>query len=250
MADTSLRDKAEAFAQELSETFAGVLGPDVPRFVAEPSPLGGRRKRVVVRTEAGAEIPLSIGGRLALSMVCDYRCTWDSQSTYLKVHTANVHVLPINEPTPLFRYEFEADKSPRYPCAHLQVHAHRDEFIYTMVRGERRKPKDRADAAIGEPKAGAVPRLSDLHFPLGGPRMRPCVEDVLHMLVSEFDVDVVSGAQSVIEAGRARWRRRQAAAIVHDSPAVAAEVLRSLDYKVRDPESGPAGERTDRLTRF
>ncbi|MEP9381120.1 hypothetical protein [Nocardioides sp. KR10-350] len=121
----TLRERAEEFAQELTATFTGVLGPDVPRFVAEPSPRKrGQSVRVVVRTVDTADIELMIAGTHALSMVCDYRCEWDTSATFLKVRVANFHVLPVDQATPLFRYEFQADKSEHYPCAHLQLHAH------------------------------------------------------------------------------------------------------------------------------
>lgn len=252
MADSAeLKEKADEFVRELTDTFAGVLGASAPRFLAEISPKRRGAVRFTIDTEDNAEIPLTIEGAPALAMVVHYQGTWDSRGTYLKVMRADIDVLPAGKTTPLYRYEFEAEKSERFPCAHLQIHAHRDEIIYTMVRAESGKAGQRRAAALGVPKAGAPPQLSDVHFPLGGPRMRPCVEDVLHMLISEFEIDRESGAQDVLDEGRARWRRRQAAAIVRDAPEEAIRVLeKELGYRVTPPESGPAVERTDRLKRF
>jgi hypothetical protein len=246
----TLSDHAEAFAQELTDTFAGVFGPDTPSFVAETSPKPqGSSTRVLVHPENSADICLTIAGAQALTLLCDYHCVFDSQSRYLKVRKANIHVRPVSEATPLFRYEFEDAMSPALPCAHLQIHAHRDEFLYTMLRAERGKPATRASAATGASQA-AVPRLANLHFPLGGPRMRPCIEDVLQMLVSEFCVETEPSAQQVLDAGRAVWRRRQIGALVRDAPAEAARVLRELHYDVTEPPTGPAPERIVNLTRF
>lgn len=249
-APKTLAEHAQAFATELTSTFCGVFGESMPEFVAEASPRrDGTTRRVLVHPKDSVDLPLEIDGAPALTLICDYHCVWDHQATYLKVTKANIHVLPATDTTPLFRYEFEDGMQAAFPCAHLQVHAHRDEFLFAMLRAGRGKPASRVKAATGESKA-APPSLSKLHFPLGGARMRPCVEDVLQMLVSEFAVTTVPGAQAVLDAGRARWRRHQIGAAVRDAPAEAVRVLETMGYAVAEPAEGPAGERLDRLTRF
>ena len=111
-----------------------------------------------------------------------------------------------------------------FPCAHLQIHAHRDEFLFAMLRaqGESQLRGPRRLSATPRRRHPACPTCI---FPWAG-RMRPCVEDVLHMLVSEFGVRTEPGAQDVIDEGRARWRRRQIAASVRDAPAEVVRVLR------------------------
>lgn len=249
-ASKTLADHAEAFATELTSTFRGVFGSTMPEFVAEASPRrDGTTQRLLVHPKESVDLCLEIDGAHALTLICDYHCVWDHKLTYLKVTKANIHVRPANDTTPLFRYEFEDGMQAAFPCAHLQVHAHRDEFLFAMLRAGKGKPATRAKAATGESKS-ASPRLSNLHFPLGGPRMRPCVEDVLQMLSSEFGVTTEPGAQAVIDQGRARWRRHQIGASVRDAPAEAVRVLESMGYTVRDPSAGPGSERIDRLTRF
>lgn len=246
-----LQKKADEFASELTDTFAGVLGPSTPCFLAMISPKRRGVVRFTIDTEDSVEIPLMINGVHTLSMVVYYQGTWDTREKYIKILRADVDVLPARKTAPLWRYEFEADKGERFPCAHLQVHAHRDEFIHAMVQADKGKAGQRRQAALGNAKAGAPPQFSDVHFPLGGPRMRPCVEDVLNMLISEFEIDHEPDAQNVIDEGRARWRRLQAATIVRDSPAEAVRVLKEeLGYKITPPDTGHASERTDRLKRF
>lgn len=252
MAGPTLNERAEEFAQELTDTFAGVFGGGcMPKFVAEASPKSeARTTRVLVHTEDSQEICLTITGEHALTLVCEFQCVWDHQGRYLKVRRASIHVSSVTETTPLFRYEFEDEmQQARLPCAHLHVHAHRDEFLFTMLRSQRGKPSSRTKAATGVFKS-SPPRLSNVHFPLGGPRMRPCVEDVLQMLVAEFEVDTVDGASEALRDGRARWRRRQIGTAVRDAPGEAVRVLREMGYQVTDPADGPAIERLDKLTRF
>jgi hypothetical protein len=206
------------------------------------------RQRLSIHTKESAAIPLLIDRQHALSLIVDFDCSWDHQQTYLMVQRASFRVEPLGKGQPLFRYEFESDmRTAHLPSAHLHVHAHRDEFLYAMIRGQKGRPKKRAKAVIGETKT-SVPRLSDIHFPLGGARMRPCLEDVLEMLHCEFGVDLERGAQTVLDEGRARWRRRQIGAAVRDAPEEAVRVLRELGYPIEDHPDGPQPDRLDKLT--
>jgi hypothetical protein len=242
----TLTEHAEAFAAELTETFHGVLGDTCPAFVAEASPNKRRKTRVAVHTEDNSSVRLSVDGSHCLSLLVSFDCEWDTPGTYLAVRNAKFHVLTADEKgAPLFRYEF-TDSGGRVPAAHLHVHAHRDEMLFALFRGGHGKPKVRAEAVEGR-SPRAEPRLSDVHFPLGGIRMRPSIEDFLQMLRFEFGIDVEQGFQDVLNEGRARWRRRQIGASVRDAPAVAARVLREMGFEVREPESGCPPERTERL---
>jgi hypothetical protein len=95
----------------------------------------------------------------------------------------------------------------------------------------------------GRPKAhrrkGTVPRLAQLHFPVGGHRFRPCLEDVLQMLIFEFGLDTQPSWLTAVEKGRAEWRDMQLRAAVRDATGSAAEVLRSLGYSVTSPTDPP-----------
>jgi hypothetical protein len=96
-------------------------------------------------------------------------------------------------------------------------------------------------------RGSSIPRLSDLHLPLGGPRFRPCLEDLLQMLIDELGVDAERGAKRALARGRADWRRKQLGASVRDSPETAARVLREMHYTVESPEAGPTSDRMDKL---
>jgi hypothetical protein len=68
--------------------------------------------------------------------------------------------------------------------------------------------------------------------------MRPCLEDFLHFLVHEFQIDVLPDTSSVLAEGRERWRRRQVGALVRDAPDEAVRVLEELGYEVSPPATG------------
>jgi hypothetical protein len=75
--------------------------------------------------------------------------------------------------------------------------------------------------------------MSDLHFPVGGSRFRPSLEDVLDMLVRELGVDHEPGWRDALATGRERWRRMQIRAVVRDAPGEAIAVLEKLGYEIR-----------------
>jgi hypothetical protein len=102
---------------------------------------------------------------------------------------------------------------------------------------ERAKARKRGRRAV---------HLHDLHFPVGGPRFRPALEDVLEMLIEEFGVKPVGSvraARNALEDGRERWRLKQVATVVRDAPSQAAEALRDLDYEVIAPRATPNDKR-------
>src|SRR5262249_4739271 len=121
-------------------------------------------------------------------------------------------------------------------------HAHRDEFLYMLMASNEGRPKVRQ-------KQEKVPRLSVFHFPLGGHRFRPCLEDVLHALILEFGVDRQPGWKAAIEEGREQWRRMQLKAAVRDAPEEAAEVLADLGWVLRPPVE-PTASHPGRLRSF
>lgn len=143
---------------------------------------------------------------------------------------ADFHVHYANVTEPLIRFEY-VRRSKEPPGAHIQVHAHRDEMAYLLRL---------ADA--GRPQAGMkrdrIPRLSEMHLPVGGHRLRPSLEDVLLFLVREFAIDTQPGWRKVIEQQQREYRLLQMRTAVRDAPEDAAEVLRELGYEVTPPPTG------------
>lgn len=131
--------------------------------------------------------------------------------------TYAVHVGP--DADEFFHYDYERDKDA-YTEAHLQV------------VGEC-GPLSRLMAAIGKPKR----TLSHLHFPVGGRRFRPSLEDVLEALINEGIVTPADGWRSVLDESRDSFREKQLKAMIARKPEVAAEALRACGYDVARPET-------------
>jgi hypothetical protein len=212
-----------AFAQEVQDLLDSVLPrpDDVPpedRQVQVPFIDG----RYSVRVAADhARIALTKNGARVGYLRVTFQCTSDTALTYLAVHKSTFELLGFSDRQPIARLDFVRDVHT-VPAAHWNIHAERG----TVSRLLGRTNPDHAGV------------LSALHFPVGGARMRPCLEDFLQFLLHEFLIDVLPDTPAVLAEGRERWRRRQVGALVRDAPDEAVRVLTELGYGVSSPATG------------
>ncbi|MCK1794985.1 hypothetical protein MTQ01_02895 [Streptomyces sp. XM4193] len=101
-------------------------------------------------------------------------------------------------------------------------------MAYLLCLAEQGKPKQKL-------RSRRLPRLSEMHLPVGGHRMRPSLEDVLLFLYREFRVNVEPNWREVVDGHLREYRRVQLRAAVRDAPEEAADVLRGLGYEVALP---------------
>lgn len=236
----ALQQAAAEFADELTRTVRWA-NPECVPFRA----MGVEgRDRIVVAQSPDTGIDLLVDGEKLVLLKVRYDCTFDHRGRFLAVERSHFHVsAAVSRKHPLFRFEYERSAN-RIPSAHFHIHAHRDSMTYLMVKSGSASRTGRRRA---EP--GTLPTIQDLHFPLGGHRFRPCLEDVLTMLADEFGLDRHADAFAHWDAGRARWRARQLGGAVRDDPRTAAHALRALGYQVDwsgVPEAEPEA-REDRL---
>lgn len=184
-------------------------------------------------------------GAPLFSLKVRYDCCLDGQGQHLAVEDSSIRVFAGEKASgePLFRYEYQRSPIGHVPAAHIHIHAHRDAFTASMVRtGKATKRGNRRANSTG------VPRLSELHFPVGGHRFRPSLEDVLEMLIEEFGIDSPEGFRHSLKAGRRDWRQIQTKAAVRDDPESAIDALEALGYDVRlHPARSKPSMRLDRL---
>ena len=142
----------------------------------------------------------------------------------LRVVSSEFHVKLLNESAPLFHYDFVGVARSELPAAHLNIHVSDEPLRELMaIAGNRNRAKRRRKRE----KRGHESQPSELHFPIGGRRFRPCLEDVIQFLIFELGVDRQPGWWDRVREGRAQWRGRQTAAAVKDDPATAlSELLR------------------------
>lgn len=249
--DLALHDQAAAFAQTLTQRVDRVLPDEQPEFI--PQLLPGRRPSLVVAPvmrddvdRVPAPLNLTIEGRQRarlLHLRVMFWCCYDVTGKYLTIEKSEFSLGLVRVPDPLFRYEYDRNirRANRLPAAHLQVHAHRDEATTLMLHANEARPRDRW-------RRERIARLSEIHFPVGGDRYRPCIEDVLTVAINEFGVRAKRGAWAALAEGRAEWRRLQLRAAVRDAPDIAADALRDEGWIVSAGPSARTGERTNRLS--
>lgn len=219
-----LREKAAEFAQEVQETLEGVL-PGHFQIVSI-----AHNGRYVVRPDgknsAAQRIPLFVDGEELASLSVQIYLGEDSSGRYLKTSLSKIAVYSTLDRTPLMRQEFDATLSESAPLAHWHIHADRGALSHLLGRAH----------AVRQDRVKKPHDMSSLHFPIGGERFRPCLEDVLEFLVRECGVDHKTGWASTLRTGRERWRRMQFRASVRDLQNEAAQVLIKQGWTVQAPD--------------
>jgi hypothetical protein len=119
---------------------------------------------------------------------------------------------------PILHYDYEREPPHEYPAAHMQVH------------GEAQYLSD-LSAAVCESRK----ELRDFHFPVGGRRFRPTVEDAIDLVVSEGLVRYRTGWAQAVADSRAAWEARQLRAAVRRTPWPAVEQLRRMGWTLTGP---------------
>jgi hypothetical protein len=141
-------------------------------------------------------------------MNLSYQVRLDDEARYLTVHSSYCGIFADEELRQcLCHFDYEREKE-RYTSAHVQVHGYSSALETLNRDGDRRRPLDK------------------LHFPVGGKRFRPCLEDIVEFLIAERLVDAHQGFGEVLERGRKRFQRIQLRAEIRRNTAIVEEYLR------------------------
>jgi len=174
------------------------------------------------------QIPLFVAGQHLADLRFAMYQELDHAGEYLKTWRTDFNVRSKLTRGPLLRLEYRSDMRTD-PISHWQFHAERGAFSHLL-----------SVAHMSDPKKFPAPHdLSHLHLPVGGERFRPCLEDLLELLIRDCGVDAVEGWESAIKVGRRRWRVRQLGAAVRDQPEEAAAILKKLGWSVTPPAAPP-----------
>ena len=126
-------------------------------------------------------------------------------------------------PRPIVRVEYDGRQSARgRTAAHVHLHANSPELAWMY-------------GSAGRP----APDLHALHFPVGGRRFRPTLEEFLLFLDREnlFN-DWKEGWKPRLIRSLEAWERRQAKATARQFPGEAIGALETLGYRVTAPGPG------------
>ena len=114
--------------------------------------------------------------------------------------------------------DYARNPGNQFPGAHLHVAGQRDDLDAVYLGDERKTRK-----------------LRDLHFPVGGKRFRPTLEDLVEFMVTEEMVEPRSGWEHVVKDHRAHWEAIQVKAAVRRNQEDAADALREAGWDVAPP---------------
>ncbi len=226
----SLQARSDEFASRLSSLIGGCVA-GAPEFGIVktskahqlrigPMPFDAERSGF-------AFIPLARSrdaGQERLMLKIEFRVALDEELEFLAVQHSTyglwVRPVPRRKPRPVFRVEYDRDAYNKSP-AHVHVHAESLEFGWIY-------------GTAGLPP----PRLSEIHFPVGGRRFRPTVEEFLKFLDrEELFVDWQEGWAGIVEGSLSEWERNQAQATVRQNTEAAVAQLRRMGYGITSPPS-------------
>jgi len=208
-----LATQARGFAQEVTEllnatitngvTFSAVLGRQSGTLV-----LG----RGVTKTNLDPQaVPLTLGRRDPSAWLwVAFILGPDPEDEYLTVFKSGfaLYVDPDRERM-MLHYDYEREPAHSYPPAHVQVQGTAGDL-----------------SALSERRSGQRKDLKDFHFPVGGRRYRPSIEDVVEFIIAEDLAEARPAWRNVIMDSRSRWEDRQLRAAVRRNPGPAMDQLR------------------------
>lgn len=219
MISDNLRDKANDFARDIQNILchtvcshamigASVLPGSAPERVFVVGHNVSRRDVFPTR------LALRVGKKAPkLWLDVSFRVQMDQWDQYLTVQRSFFGVFPsLDGKHALFHYDYERDKRDDYPDAHIQI-AGQDEAMAALLPG---KPTVK------------------LHFPVGGKRFRPCLEDVIEFLVREGLTEGKPGYKQVLDSEREKFRVKQLRAAMRRSPEVVADFIRDHPDLVKE----------------
>ncbi|MCX2750218.1 hypothetical protein OOZ51_20770 [Arthrobacter sp. MI7-26] len=219
MTEPTLEQRSALFASEIQVTLDRSL-PGSRVVASYKAPSGDK---FVVRLQ-DEKMPLTVAGKTVAFLGCSMDQELDRSGAYLKTCGSKITVWSKIDRTPLIRLEYDA-RMRGAPISHWQIHAERGAMSHLLGRAH----------AVDPSKVSRPHDFSSLHFPIGGERFRPCLEDMIQFLIDDCGVDSLSGWKDAVESGREKWRRIQLRSVVRDSPEDAASVLRNLGYAVEGP---------------
>lgn len=222
MISDKLRNQTNGFTKEIQALLNGTIANYV-QIKAVALPVGDDRLFMLghlldKRTLTAERFPLKPRApKVELWMDVSFQLRLDAEREHLMVQQSFVGVFGSKDAKHgLFHYDYERNKIDGYPDAHLQVDASSDFF-----------------GTLNDPKCDPGRQLGALHFPVGGKRFRPCLEDVIEFLAVERIVQKRDGCEKLLEAGRERFRRNQLMAAMRRDP----ETVDKFIERYRTPDT-------------
>jgi hypothetical protein len=205
-----LQRQAREFAEDIQRILNTTICTGV-RIAARPSTTPGYAVvgyGISRSSDETLPFPVHIGSRKPRCWLhLGYELSLDKTGRFLTVFSSffSVQTGP-QEASCLCHFDYERDKPGGYPEAHLQVNGV-------------------SPALASWPGKTNTRELGRLHFPVGGRRFRPTVEDVIEFLIVEGLAEPREGWRTALDARRRDWERIQLRAAMRSDPESSAELL-------------------------
>lgn len=244
-----LRTQAETFSETIQTLFKRVLGGDDIDLDVINYKAG---RAVIIRLTNDNGVGLTIDGRRLLRLSFFYNCSRLTSHSYMRVEKSSIRVFAVtgqnftplkdgsgrlirtDNLAPLFRYGYvRKQRSSDLPGSHIHFYGYNrglEDLLLGTLSGKSAKAKNKRNAFI---LSGRYPHPEDLHFPTGGARFRPGLEDVLEMLITEFDVDHTDGALEAIRQSREAFRLSQIKTLIREFPDLAFDELSRPEHHLQ-----------------
>lgn len=242
--DMSLEGQSLQFAQRIETLLTRVLGKPEDPYTDEPEEASSRGyRRFSIHNAADEGIRLKSDSTDALILSYAYLCSCRNTGDFLQVDQSHIMVSAASNGMPIFGYDYVRDAGPLIPSAHINIHGSNDDAVRIMLAcASRARGRSRRKEYV---KTGKFPSFSTLHFPVGGDRFRPGLEDVLEMLIKEFAIDVQQEGIKTIQNSRAEYRERQFRAFIHEFPDIAYKELKDEGYDLKTTPPRPQPHTND-----
>lgn len=220
MTASALESRAREFAGDLSTLLNRTVcdGARLSTVLTEPS-LCRIAPGITKRQLVPSRLPLSLGRKATGYLFVAYILELDQEETFLTVNKSGVGLYAEDDTRSMvFHYDYDRLPPNEYPNPHFQV------------AGESATLQATIDQSGSGPKS-----LRDMHFPVGGRRFRPTIEDVVEVLIIEGLAAARDGWAAAVEERREAWREAQLKAAVRRYPDWATDSLRRLGYHVEAP---------------
>jgi hypothetical protein len=219
---SDIKARAQAFADDI----ALLLNRTVSSHVRLSAYDGEGKGVIYIGTADGgrlakmAPIPLLTGKAFArLWLDLGYTVLFDPDGKFMVKSSIFGLKTGVNAEHEIFRVDYEREKQ-KYPASHIQVIGSND-ALRSLFQ------------AMGIPKQ----RLEDLHFPCGGKRYRPIIEDVVEFVITEGLVGKsAEDSQAILKLlanRRADFQRVQLAAAIRGDIETTIGALDELGYDVK-----------------
>lgn len=165
-----------------------------------------------LRAQFGLTKELRIKGAPLAMLLCQYRLCPNSTGNHLAIENSTIQLQykAKKKPVPIVRFEYDRNPHSMKPSSHFHFHADSVPlglFLY---------------GAAGRAKAADQ---SKIHFPTGDARFRVTLEDVVELVIREFEVDSHPGWEELVSEGRANFQRIQVDTVIRKNRSRAAEIL-------------------------